>query len=469
MAICAGPAVAQPSFGEGRWVTVTAAQERQAFAALPVFEAAGIERARTRSERWAIPWAPRAHLYRFRDGWAPDALVFYALRMPDGDFVQLTGDVAPILALATEVELSLLGWEADDLADYLRFFTFFLRDANGAYVIVERARDPLLPRGLEAGDVAGAVGDLGNVFRPVTCRADAPSNGFSCNAILYYAQAIYEAEFLLALDGAVRLARFRALASDLSASPEVPITREAVGEAFEAEVTPPPPPPVASTTTTSTTARSGTRAAGSAGSAAGGRSAHDDAALAELRGTVPGEVMGTLEALMEGRPVRLNRENTPFLAGMAGAMMERCGLPRSMAVRTRLAGFVTASSIGASVGFDYSNPDLRAAIGSQVRQQSLWAAGAFAVQNMGCNAGMNTLGERIAEVVQGNSASGSGFVASCRSAHGERSCTCLANLGRQVIPDIAQRSYSPRIIREIINRNPFLGLAIGVSCGISNY
>lgn len=176
-----------------------------------------------------------------------------------------------------------------------------------------------------------------------------------------------------------------------------------------------------------------------------------------------------VRALLAGETVPLTETNMPFLTGMAGAMMERCGMPRSMATRARLTAFVGTGTIAALGGLDYSNPDLGAMAGSLFRQQGLLGSGAAAVEIIGCSGELDRIGENMARLIEANSGAGSGFVASCAGTHGERSCTCLADMGRQVMPDIASRRYSSSLMREIIERNPMLALMIGLNCGISNY
>ncbi len=197
--------------------------------------------------------------------------------------------------------------------------------------------------------------------------------------------------------------------------------------------------------------------------------AQSNNALSRLPQDVQREVGAALEAVEAGRQIQLTRTTIPFFAGLGAVMTEQCGMPRNTASRTRLAVFVATSQVGLIGGFDFSNPNLGDALGAATRQQLLFAAGAVLAQSEGCTPALDRIGTNLARSINDSSAQGSPFVASCRSTFDDRRCTCLANIARQVIPNIAQRRYSPSLMREIIERNPFIGLTIGLSCGISNY
>lgn len=63
------------------------------------------------------------------------------------------------------------------------------------------------------------------------------------------------------------------------------------------------------------------------------------------------------------------------------------------------------------------------------------------------------------------------FVQSCSSQGlSLKQCACLAELGRGVAPRIEKMGYDRRTtIKSIVESNPFLGIQIGVQCGISDY
>lgn len=180
----------------------------------------------------------------------------------------------------------------------------------------------------------------------------------------------------------------------------------------------------------------------------------------------PPEYQADLTKLFQGKKIRFSQTNTPFMAGLASGVLETCSnVPYK--TRVRLARFVATSTVGALVGSDYSNPNLGAAIGSQLRSQSVFAGGAVFGRNLPCGPTTNRLLSGIEASV--NSLDEGPFVASCSRAHGKSKCGCLAKTARQVILNISSQRYSQSLMRQIIERNPFIALQIAMTCGISNY
>ncbi|MCA1869578.1 sel1 repeat family protein [Agrobacterium genomosp. 3] len=193
--------------------------------------------------------------------------------------------------------------------------------------------------------------------------------------------------------------------------------------------------------------------------------------LPELSSNVPGEVQADVQKLSGDQPFNLNRVNMPFMAGMAQYLGERCGLPSNLKDRMELAGLVLNGSSSVLGGNDYSNPDLGKAIGSMMGSTALFAAGAKFAEQIPCD---SSLAEHMADRLVAASRSNKGgndspFIPSCSQSFDQARCACLAQIGRGVIPDIYQQTYDRSIIKEIISRNPLLGLTIGITCQIGNY
>lgn len=193
--------------------------------------------------------------------------------------------------------------------------------------------------------------------------------------------------------------------------------------------------------------------------------------LPELPSNVPGEIQDDVKKLGGTQPFSLNRVNMPFMAGMAQYLGEKCGLPSNMKDRLELAGLVMNGSSSLLGGNDYSNPDIGKAIGSMMGSTALLAAGVKFAEQIPCD---SSLAEHLADRLVAASRSNKGgaaspFVPSCSRAFDKTRCACLAQIGRGVIPDIYQRSYHRGIIKEIISRNPLMGLAIAMTCQIVNY
>lgn len=100
----------------------------------------------------------------------------------------------------------------------------------------------------------------------------------------------------------------------------------------------------------------------------------------------------------------------------------------------------------------------------------------FEIQDVeyGCNSPTDAaISKGLVRTLQVNASASSDslFVQSC-SVQGLslKQCACLAELGRGVAPKIERMAYDRRsTIKSIVERNPLLGVQIGVECGISNY
>lgn len=193
--------------------------------------------------------------------------------------------------------------------------------------------------------------------------------------------------------------------------------------------------------------------------------------LPDLPSGVPDEVKSDVRKLGGKEAFSLNHVNMPFMAGMAQHLGKVCGLPGKMDDRLELTGLALNGASSMLGGPDYSNPDIGKAVGAMMSSTALLAAGAKFAEQIPCD---SPLAEHIADRLVAASRSnktgaGARFVPSCAPTFGETRCACLAQIGRGVIPDIYQRSYDRGIIKEIISRNPLLGLTIGLTCQISNY
>jgi hypothetical protein len=385
-------------------------------------------------ERQPLTWSPGADLVRVHGAWQPANLFLYYLKDKTGRFTQLDGNATVIHAhnRASPPKLT-----AATVKDYLWFFGFFVRGEEGPFLVVETGRDRFLPKGISKGQFAGGVKTAYDVPRPMVCSAATGKDLFSCDAVIMYSNAIFAAKMMVEKGGMVRMAGDTPIATDLNLKIDAPITLVAASGGF---VKP-----------------------------RGPATAPADAGSIPAVTGLPADAERVFKALSEGKPLTLDGSTTPFLAGMAASMLERCGLPKDGGARIRLQAFTASSAISSLMGSDYSNPNIGTALGSAARQQALFAAGAIVTGQIGCGPVLDGLGMRIAEIVKANSAQGSRFVDTCASVHGKASCTCLANLARPVIPDIAGRTYHRNDIDELIKRNPMTGLMVAISCGISRY
>ena len=190
--------------------------------------------------------------------------------------------------------------------------------------------------------------------------------------------------------------------------------------------------------------------------------------------SIPDSIRSDIEKLAGDQPFQLNQVNMPFMAGMAQQLAEKCGVPRKLEDRLELAALAANGSSFILGGNDYSNPDLGKTMSNMLGNTALLAAGIKFAEQVPCDSPLaETLADGLVEASRSNkTASGGGegpFVSSCTPAFDRTRCACLAQIGRGAMPDIYQRHYDRSIIKEIISRNPLLGLTIAMTCQIGNY
>ena len=190
--------------------------------------------------------------------------------------------------------------------------------------------------------------------------------------------------------------------------------------------------------------------------------------------SIPDSIRSDIEKLAGDQPFQLNQVNMPFMAGMAQQLAEKCGVPRKLEDRLELAALAANGSSFILGGNDYSNPDLGKTMSNMMGNTALLAAGIKFAEQVPCDSPLaETLADGLVEASRSNkTASGGGegpFVSSCTPAFDRTRCACLAQIGRGAMPDIYQRHYDRSIIKEIISRNPLLGLTIAMTCQIGNY
>ena len=196
----------------------------------------------------------------------------------------------------------------------------------------------------------------------------------------------------------------------------------------------------------------------------------DKVALPSLPSSLPDSLRGDLSKLGGEESFTFNRANLPFMAGMARYFVGTCSLPADIGDRLELAGLATNGASGL-LGNDYSNPDIGKGIGNMLGSTALFVAGSKFAEEIACDSKLAA--HMAARLVAASRSNKSGpqarFVPSCARVFDQTRCSCLAQIGRGVIPDIYQRFYDRAIIKEIIARNPLTALTIAMTCQIVNY
>ncbi len=188
---------------------------------------------------------------------------------------------------------------------------------------------------------------------------------------------------------------------------------------------------------------------------------------------VPAARKPELDALLaKKKSFQLTAQNLAFFGGLGSGMLRQCGAPSKASAKLAMQKFVLTSANGSMLGTMYSDKNMSKAWASAAQQQTLFSTGASVGEQIPCSQAERA-STGILQALQASSRGADGglstFVKSCQSSFDQRRCQCLGDTGRTVMPDIHKRVYNRRIIKSIIDRNPFIGLQIAMTCQIGNY
>ncbi len=388
----------------------------------------------TNITRLRLPWYNDTYLIRVMGSWTPKNLIIYYLQNGNGDLVRLNGKSSPIHAFNAKQKPLL---NDQTVKGYLWFFGFFVRGDDGPFLLIETSNDTFIPKGTSTTDTATKTA-LNSKPKPIICKKSSGKYSYRCTGIIMYSNAIFGAEFGLQASGMMEMLNDEPIAADLSLKISAPISVGELGKAKVSNIS--PVSPVEKTMRNS---------------------------------SVPTNQRSNLKSALEGQAIKLNRTNTPFFSGLAAILIKRCSVPRDYKDRADLVKFTLSGLTGFMFGSDYSNPNLGTAIGSQMSNIALIAVGNKVGREIPCGALAENVADVIVKALRAGTRSASGgvsnFVRSCSRTFDKRRCNCLASTGRTVIPDIYSRYYDRGIFKQIISRNPLLGLQISLMCGIVRY
>lgn len=154
---------------------------------------------------------PGATLVRVTDlAWRPQGMTLYFVglrgqyRRLDGSrrFIQFMNEKFPLKLAATNV------------AEYLRFYCYFVRSHGRPFLLVEKPEDlglfdpPLKPDVLTTASAA---------LKPVKLEREDPATGYELSAVVRYADGLFDCRFAVSPTGLVKLL------SDTETGPRLPI------------------------------------------------------------------------------------------------------------------------------------------------------------------------------------------------------------------------------------------------------
>lgn len=167
--------------------------------------------------KWrALPFYETTVLIRMRDEtWGKKNLGIYYLAR-EGDLTRLDGTSLPIHDTNRSAPIAL---NEDNILDYLRFFCFFVRGDDGPFLVSENLDDPGMPQTLDPATARAVEGTL----RPATYEGKNAEGYYMCDAIVYYANALFLANFAIQPTGMIEMLEDNPLLQDLPVRVDMPV------------------------------------------------------------------------------------------------------------------------------------------------------------------------------------------------------------------------------------------------------
>ncbi len=165
----------------------------------------------------ALPFYDGVVLIRVIDkSWGKARLAIYFLA-EQGNLYRLNGTSPPIHEINAKAPIKV---NEGNVLDYLRFFCFFVRGEEGPFLIAESMADPYMPQNMDAKTKAVIEGTV----RTATYEGKNDQGYLMCDAVVYYSNALFIANFAVQPSGMIEMLDDEPIAADLSVKVDAPIT-----------------------------------------------------------------------------------------------------------------------------------------------------------------------------------------------------------------------------------------------------
>lgn len=171
----------------------------------------------THVERRSLSFYDAVEIIRIKEpSWDPANLFIYYLR-DRGNLFRLNGTSPPIHEVNAKAPVRI---NEENCIDYLEFFCFFVRGEEGPFLLAQTMEDTYVPKKLDEPSRAVFEGTI----RPATFEGvDEPRN-FLINAVVYYSNALFIANFKIMPTGMVEMLDDEPIAADLPVKIDAPVS-----------------------------------------------------------------------------------------------------------------------------------------------------------------------------------------------------------------------------------------------------
>lgn len=202
---------------DGNWNSVTGAELDGFLGQIGTIDGKHTVTADSTEVAWrTLPFYDQVALVRVTDkNWTPSNLTVYYLTS-QGKLTRLDGTSPPIHMINAEAPIKVTD---DNVLEYLRFFCFFVRGEDGPFLISEDINDPAMPRAIDPQTRKVIEGTL----RPATYEGKNDQGHFLCDAIVFYSNALFIANFAIEPTGMIQMLDDDPVAADLPVRVDMPI------------------------------------------------------------------------------------------------------------------------------------------------------------------------------------------------------------------------------------------------------
>lgn len=163
-----------------------------------------------------LPFYENVVLVRVQDSmWSPSHLNIYYLT-EQGNLYRLNGTSPPIHEVNAKAPVKVT---EENVLEYLRFFCFFVRGEEGPFLIAEDLNSPDMPKNMDTQTRSVVEGTI----RPATFEGMNEQGHFLCDAVVFYANALFIANFAVQPTGMIEMLDDEPIAADLPVRVDAPI------------------------------------------------------------------------------------------------------------------------------------------------------------------------------------------------------------------------------------------------------
>lgn len=163
-----------------------------------------------------LPFYDSVALIRVQDpNWVNKKMTIYYLT-DQGNLFRLNGTSPPIHEVNSKAPVKI---NDDNVLEYLRFFCFFVRGDEGPFYVAEDMSDANLPQDMDATTKSVIEGTI----RPASFEGMNDQGHFLCDAVVFYSNALFIANFSVQPGGMIEMLNDEPIAGDLTSKLDKPI------------------------------------------------------------------------------------------------------------------------------------------------------------------------------------------------------------------------------------------------------